>query len=204
MHDFRLRRQSHSVLKLLVEYLRSHQFLGSIILRSTVTAVYVFASDVCYLVMDSGEGSRLLRRYGSPNTTSIWAERSSGHKCVSSKAALLCLIWSFSLGLLNAIIFQLGNFIAGMESVSSIFLACAYAFNAIILCFYPLAGFLADIKCGRFKAIMRSSQLLLLSLIIGIIFSIILLTCSFTVQGNVELYAVYIFLLMSLDLYSSF
>ena len=53
--------------------------------------------------------------------------------------------------------------------------------SAIILWFYPLAGYLADNKIGRYKAIIRSLQILFGYFIIGsitIIPSVFLLYCG--------------------------
>ena len=50
---------------------------------------------------------------------------------------------------------------------------CVYAANAVVLCFYPLAGFLADNRIGRFITIHEATKFLLLLIILeGILFLI--------------------------------
>ena len=46
------------------------------------------------------------------------------------------------------------------------FIAALYAMSAAILCFYPLAGYLADNKFGRFKTVIRSLYVLMGVLVI--------------------------------------
>ena len=82
-------------------------------------------------------------------------------KCVSSKAALLILSWSFMTGLwyglaLNPDVY-LRNFLSGYSLIG-------YGITGIVLCFFPLAGYLADVKYGRYKIIIRSLFIELISL----------------------------------------
>ena len=56
-----------------------------------------------------------------------------------------------------------------------------YGFVAIVFCFFPLAGFLADVKYGRYKMVVRSlclifPSVLLLAVSIGV--------CWFTLQSD--------------------
>ena len=90
--------------------------------------------------------------------------------CVKSKAAMLILVWSimvggFYLGLLISFwgfgLFwqnysrQHHNFTATVNLVIYTLLA-AYAFLALLLLLYPISGYLADIYCGRYKAVTLS------------------------------------------------
>ena len=57
------------------------------------------------------------------------------------------------------------------------FSGAIYAANAFILLFYPLAGYLADVKYGRYKTVTRSlwvmfcsNMLAIMSLVVGVIF----------------------------------
>ena len=98
---------------------------------------------------------RLLRRFR--NT----------HRCVSSKAAVLILVSSFPVSLMCMLLlyphtykyfsmdinFQYSN-------ISSSFL------SAVIYCFYPLAGHLADVKFGRYKTVVSSLWMLLVGLLL--------------------------------------
>ena len=69
-------------------------------------------------------------------------------KCVSSKSALLILLWSFVLGLLNGLFLNPDVY---LSSFTMSFTLAGYVWVALILCFYPLAGLLADTKWGRYK-----------------------------------------------------
>ena len=61
-----------------------------------------------------------------------------------------------------------------------IYFVCVYAGNAAILCLYPLAGFLADNKIGRFKTVYHSSIFLLVLIILeGIIYAILLILSNY-------------------------
>ena len=87
--------------------------------------------------------------------------------CFTSKAAFFSLVWSFGVNLLYDFIYQPSSY----GSVLSLFstswvIAIAYAAGAIVLSFYPLAGFLADNKFGRYKTIARSLQIIIVSIIV--------------------------------------
>ena len=85
----------------------------------------------------------------------------STRKCVTSKSALLILFWSFVLGLWNGMALYpdlyLRNFVVSYSFAG-------YIFVAIVFCFFPLAGFLADVKYGRYKVIIRSLLLVLMTI----------------------------------------
>ena len=83
-------------------------------------------------------------------------------KCVSSKAALLVLLWSFVVGLLSGAL--LNPDLSVTVLVNADFAFAAYSVVALITCFHPLAGFLADTKCGRFRTVVCSTWLVVVSL----------------------------------------
>ena len=91
----------------------------------------------------------------------------SVHKCVSSKAALLTLFWLFIVsmasGLPNTIIDDQFILYAYRDPYSII----TYSILKIPLCLFPLAGFLADNKFGRYKVIITSLFILLIALIVS-------------------------------------
>ena len=93
--------------------------------------------------------SRLARRYGNTR------------KCVSSKAALLILLWSFVVGLLSAILLNPGFCMAILPLMLSL---VAYG---VISFFFPLAGILADIKFGRYKTVTTSLFIVLLATLLA-------------------------------------
>ena len=76
-------------------------------------------------------------------------------KCVSSKAALLILLWSFVIGLLRGVMIN-PDVLSLLMWFINFFELFAYGVVAFSTCFFPLAGFLADIKCGRYKVVVIS------------------------------------------------
>ena len=98
-------------------------------------------------------------------------------KCVSSKAALLILLWSFVVGLLSGMF--LNPDLYSMIVVDPAALT-AYGVAVIFTCFFPLAGFCADTRCGRYKSVVTSLWILLvpvpmLLVAVGLIFVILFL-----------------------------
>ena len=76
--------------------------------------------------------------------------------CFTSKAAFFSLAWSFGVNLLYDVFYKPSNYLSVLEGdlfSTSWVIAIAYAAGAIVLSFYPLAGFLADNKFGRYKEI---------------------------------------------------
>ena len=92
-------------------------------------------------------------------------------KCITSKSGLISLVWSFAVGTIYGIAYQPSNFMIVLLRVT-VLMPVFFVGSAIILCFYPLAGFLADNKIGRYKTIIRSLQILFGCFIIGIIITI--------------------------------
>ena len=131
--------------------------------------------------MAESEESALINEHSMSRTISerlsLWKRRyRRSHKCVSSKAAILVLCWSFSVSLIHNCIIEGINYLFITSIIPVEHYPLLYAFESLVMCFYPLAGFLADTRYGRFKMISRSSQLLLLSIFMGIIFSGIIVT----------------------------
>ena len=125
----------------------------------------------------------------------------STRKCVSSKAALLILVWSFVIGLL-------GGMMLNPEIITTITFdyfmqLLMYGGIAWATCFFPLAGILADIKFGRYKTIITSIYLVLLSLFLLILSSIfgygffgynyhqLLMAVLFSVCGGISVFMLY-------------
>ena len=126
--------------------------------------------------MTAGEHTPLVVRSQSLWSFPLARRYRSTRKCVSSKAALLILVWSFVIGLLGGLLLnpdiavQLPYVYSLHDTV--IYLLLIYAFIAIITCFFPLAGILADIRFGRYKTIITSIYLVLLSLFLLILSNI--------------------------------
>ena len=123
------------------------------------------------------EETPLVVKNSAPSCLSRYVLRyRSTHKCVSSKAALLILSWSFIVGLWYAMlltsfqnIYQFFRTFTFDNSLLSWWLLGGYGFVAIVLCFFPLAGFLADVKYGRYNTTLRSLFLVLISIFCYII-----------------------------------
>ena len=94
-------------------------------------------------------GRRSTMRYGNTR------------KCVSSKAALLILLWSFVVGLLSGLLINLEL----CNARNAILATSLYGGAVGITCFFPLAGILADIKYGRYKTVVTSLNIVLISLL---------------------------------------
>ena len=87
--------------------------------------------------------------------------------CVGSKAAVLVLFWSFVSSFVYILLLH-KNTIATvlLSTYSPVFLLIAISvYAAIVQCFYPAAGYLADTKFGRYRVIYFSLWILLASLL---------------------------------------
>ena len=91
----------------------------------------------------------------------------SKHVCLSSKAAILIILWVTVVGAAYTLIKDLvavsilGKHYSHIADVGSLDLI-PYATLTIIMIFYPLSGFIADVCCGRFKISIISLTLMLL------------------------------------------
>ncbi len=100
--------------------------------------------------------------------------------CVKSKAAMLILIWSimvggFYLGVLISF-WGIGLFWQNYNRLHQDFtpainlvvytVVAAYAFSALLLLLYPISGYLADIYCGRYKAVTLSVLFLWVAMVL--------------------------------------
>ena len=102
-------------------------------------------------------------------------------KCITSKVALLILLWSF------ASISTCGNVLnpdiyVQFRSLSSVAQVSVYGVLSIMFCFFPLAGCLADIKYGRSKVVICSSSVLLSGMALELVGFVILMITSFILQ----------------------
>ena len=79
---------------------------------------------------------------------------------VKSKSAILVLIWSFFFGMLQWIWSDPSSWIPPLfifgNSVLFMVVGSVYVYLAILQLFYPLAGYLADIRFGRYKCVIGS------------------------------------------------
>ena len=79
----------------------------------------------------------------------------------SNKVILLILVWQFSTGLTYSLFLQPPAYLQLLDIRTSAILACVIALIFLVLS--PLAGFLADVKFGRFKVLMCSSYFMVVS-----------------------------------------
>ena len=91
--------------------------------------------------------------------------------CVSSKAALLILLWNV---ILVASLLDPSNFLR-VITIETIMQGnynanfVMYSVVAFLFLFYPLAGCLADIRWGRYKTVVYSVRVILGSLVAGVV-----------------------------------
>ena len=118
----------------------------------------------------SRESQSLLSSF-SQNETSRRGNNNSGHLtgsfCLASKAALLILTWTVFVGALHLtvhismiILIYFSNLMYVNVALPLVILSF---FVMLLSMFYPLSGYFADVWCGRFRTIVASLALLLLS-----------------------------------------
>ncbi len=106
--------------------------------------------------------------------------------CLPSKAAIYIL---FSAVIVGCIYFTLmGTVVAFILSSStyldvpvSVYFSLPYAILALVMVFYPLSGFIADVYCGRYRIIKISLCLLLL---------FVILCCCVEIMGFEKLHSI--------------
>ncbi len=87
-------------------------------------------------------------------------------KCITSRAALLILLGSFPVTLLCMLLLypHTYKFLSTSFNLPYAGLVCSFI-EAIVFCFYPVAGYLADIKVGRYKMILGSLTVFIVGLL---------------------------------------
>ena len=119
-------------------------------------------TDEPHTCNEDGEQTLLLgtihRRYG-------FKSKFSRSCCIKSKAALSILFWNALISILVGFYLEFGSIFATDKNLLylpyytqglQIYAPFWFGFLAILYLFYPLAGCLADIKCGRHKAVVYS------------------------------------------------
>ena len=157
------------------------------------SAAHCFSSD------KDLEGTPLLagRRAGLHcNWLTQLAKRCAGtSKCVSSKlkAALLILLWTFVLYSATALMPKSFAFMASLfiTNNSRALVLVSYFIgvlsNIVSFSFYPLAGFLADVKYGHFKTIFVSLCFILISQVLFLLIVGPLVTAVIASPSSVSL-----------------
>ena len=100
----------------------------------------------------------------------------SRHFCLcSSKAALIILVWNLiiAFGLVSlmdpTIYTSVYDYMYNTGTISLIIRSTLYGLNAFVFLFYPLAGYLADIRWGRHKTVVNSLCFIMWTLILMIV-----------------------------------
>ena len=96
---------------------------------------------------------------------------STSRKCISSKAALLVLLWSFIVSLASSFIFFSNLPLYGVLDHS---LPVIHGCVAIVYLFYPVSGHLADTKLGRYKTVITSVRITLCGLTAALVGVVVL------------------------------
>ena len=85
-------------------------------------------------------------------------------KYIISKGALATLMWMFTASILYYFVFNFVSYTNLIDNTSITYIIM-YGYQAIMLCFYPISGYLADNKYGRYKTVVFGLWLLLPSFI---------------------------------------
>ena len=108
------------------------------------------------------------------------------HFCVKSKAAILVLCWNFCISLIfTSILDPIVLLIAKTTSIDQdtfthavgVLVPSFCACTAFLYLFYPLAGYLADTRCGRYKTIIYSLCSFTVLFLVAIVIAIVVTTC---------------------------
>ena len=95
--------------------------------------------------------------------------------CLTSKAALFILLWNLILvaGLQSLLGPNYFGYLIGESSlfVTTILSGLSYSGLAFLYLFYPLAGYLADIRWGRYKTVINSLRVIWGSLMVMVVFA---------------------------------
>ena len=115
-------------------------------------------------LLHSRESTSLLPKDGK----SLFSQRYlSTRKCVTSKAALLILVWCVTVSLAFHMVDHLHNFYNLPQTFGHVsFLIVSYAISIFLDYFYPLAGFLADVKLSRYKVVFGSVCFILVAILL--------------------------------------
>ena len=109
-------------------------------------------------------------------------------KCVTSRSAILVLIWSFFMLLVRVIVTSLSSYQVPSALKIQYYLCAESIFSAIIDLFYPISGLLADLKFGRHRTIVSSIRMVLVGTPITLFGSGLLVTVlNFSKDGKIHI-----------------
>ena len=118
----------------------------------------------------SSESENLLVHNTSANLSTSCQQRSVfsclHHLCLPSKATILILAWTVIVGILYLENMVLAAILVLQypqpQAILSTYYPLPYAVLAIVMMFYPLSGFIADVCFGRLKTVLFSLIILLI------------------------------------------
>ena len=128
------------------------------------------------------EKTLLLKKYGYTSWSTLRRRYKNTRKCISSKGALAILMWSFAV--LSLYCFRL-NLDSSTQPLLLQFIFIDYGVRAAIYCFYPIAGYLADHRCGRYKTVVFGLWLLLPSILLSAIYISLVIIFNFHVEETI-------------------
>ena len=150
----------------------------------------------CLCIM-KGESTHLLVNTASSTdlSSSLRQKRISyfslKHLCLPSKAAILILFWTAIVGLFYhaTLDFTAVLIVTSTHNYTGILTydVLLYATLALVMIFYPLSGFIADVYCGRLKTVKISIILFVLLIFI------VLITITAVVLNTMKHHHVYSF-----------
>ena len=128
--------------------------------------------------------------------------------CVSSKAAILVLLWNVFVGVIcsngkDFVFLNLFMMIVSTNIDISFSVVSLYSLTAIVYLFYPLSGFLADVYFGRFNTVSVSLTSLVCSFIAGFLsLMLCLLHIGVVVKAVLFFFGCFCFLITMLSITS--
>jgi len=137
--------------------------------------------------------------FGTNLATQLKRNLISSHKCIFSKAAQLTLFWAFLIGVIFGYFYNL-SLPTIVNKNNEYRLITIYIIVASFYCFYPLAGFLADVRFGRYKTILGSIQTLFVLLVISAPPAVLVTTIhqiSVKLEWLWYIWALFVFLIVS-------
>ena len=77
-------------------------------------------------------------------------------KCITSKSAIMVLIWNFFMSFIHFTITHLGNYQVPVHLNVQYYRIVDTVFYVVLYFLYPISGLLADLKLGRYTTIVSS------------------------------------------------
>ena len=108
--------------------------------------------------------------------------------CIPSKAATLVILWTAIVGSLYYLVLSATQIVVYKNPLTttsvSVYSSLLFAILALARMFYPLSGFMADVYCGRHKAVMISLCLLLPFTLLVCVVAVLWITLRLTSESN--------------------